>query len=58
MLMLGVRQSVMVGIPINITLCKEAGTMKELVSLVGVAVGATLIGRLLGEIISNLIHHW
>ena len=32
--------------------------MKELVSLVGVAVGATLIGRLLGEIISNLIHHW
>ena len=32
--------------------------MKELVSLVGVAVGANLIGRLLGEIISNLIRHW
>ena len=32
--------------------------MKELVSLVGVAVGATLIGHLFGEIISNLIRHW
>lgn len=32
--------------------------MEGLIGLVGVAVGGTLIGRLLGWIISNLIRHW